>query len=222
MELSEDFEYAIETYGPPQGGESVGPGLISAMEGKLPPSLLDFWGVHGIGMWLDGYFQLCDPRKYASIARTIFGKDPDFHPETTHLIGFSGMGVLLFWNQDHRNLHVNLPSLSVEAAEYFKPQPNVSADISIGVSLTSVEGKSYDLLDTDANYMFERLKAAHGPLKFGEVYAPKLHPALGGNYTVENIRPASALEAFALMAQAGVFELKDSTQPSVPTIRQIG
>ena len=56
--LSEDFEAALEQFGPPLGGIAPGSFDTSRFRGKIPDSLLDFWDQHGLGLWLDGYFQV--------------------------------------------------------------------------------------------------------------------------------------------------------------------
>ena len=62
----------------------------------------------------------------------------------------------------------------------------------------------------------------HGELEVGQIYASKLHPALGGPITIDNLRPAGALAAMTIAAQAASFTLYNTTIPSVPAVRDVG
>ena len=222
MELDQNFEEFVETFGPPQRGIPASIEMLDAMQGRVPQSLHDFWATHGLGLWNDGYFQMCDPVRYRSISKAVFGKDAELTAPTTHLIGFSAFGRLMFWNQTHRIVDVNILSLRVYCAHFFKPRPHIPDVITLDSAMFSIEDEVHDGIDEDGNLMFKRARKAFGPLKYDQIYAPKLHPALGGALRLDNFRPASALEALALAAQAGPFELIDNSSLPPKLVRHLG
>jgi hypothetical protein len=221
-QLSDGFEYAISKFGMPVSGEKASPQLLNNYRNRVPKALVDFWEFAGFGVWLDGYFQLCDPDRYQPVLDMIFTGDKDLKPERSHLIGFSAFGHLLVWNEDYRVADIDMIYHHVLCSELFKPESKISEEINIGVAISNIDDEANDPPDQDGRDMYKRVLKAHGPLKFGQIYAPKLHPALGGPVTVDNFRPASALEALALSAQAGPFTLRSAIMYVVKDVRQIG
>ncbi|WP_211230551.1 GAD-like domain-containing protein, partial [Inquilinus limosus] len=95
------FQRALEKFGEPQGGEAVPTSVFRAYQGRLPDGLLRFWEQHGLGMWLDGYFQFCNPDVYHQVVQAILGNDPQLKADQSHLVGFSAFGHLLVRNEEH-------------------------------------------------------------------------------------------------------------------------
>jgi hypothetical protein len=186
------------------------------------PVCSPFWRIAGLGIWMDGYFQFCNPDRYRPVVKIILGNDADFRPDVSHCIGFSAFGRLLVWNEGLHVVRIDTLFHHVLASDYFKPTPNISDDIKIGTALSSVDDSVNDPPDDSGKDMYKRALRAHGPLRFGQIYAPKLHPALGGPLQVDNFRPASALEALALSAQAGPFTLRSALMYQVKDVREIG
>ncbi len=220
--LSEDFEYALDRFEGLKGGPAPGDIDTNRYRGKIPQSLLDFWGLHGLGTWLEGYFQFCDPDKYQPVIKEIFGNDSEFIADRCHLVGFSAFGNMLVWNEDFQVTDVDVIRHSVSALRYIKPDPSIDPDIAIGVSVSSVDDSAYDAVDEDGNDLFKPLLKALGPTGFGRIYAPKLYPAMGGSITFENFHLANALEALIINARSAPFILKDVTDFNQKIIREIG
>jgi len=220
--LSEDFEYALERFGPPMGGTAPGDFDVGRFRGKIPHSLLDFWSLHGLGVWLNGYFQFCDPEKYRPVIKHIFGNDSEFKADRCHLIGFSAFGNMLIWSEDYQVTDVDVIRHLVSAMRYVKPDPSLDPDIAIGVTVSAVDDPAYDAIDEDGKDLFNPLLKALGPVNFGQIYAPKLYPAMGGSITFENFHMASALETLSINAQSAPFNLKDVTSFTQKIIREIG
>jgi hypothetical protein len=219
---TDTFDYAISKFGAPSQGEVLPPEFFEKYTTLLPNRLINFLKSSGTGLWIEGYFQFCHPERYKPILELILAGDSDLAPNESHLIGFSAFGKMLVWNQTHKILEIDSIYHHVLCSELFKPEPDTSDDIFIRVAISGVDSESYDTPDENGKDMFQRVRKAHGPLKYGQIYAPKLHPALGGPVTVDNFRPASALEALALSAQAGPFTLRDATKFPVRDVRQIG
>ncbi len=65
--------------------------------------------------------------------------------------------------------------------------------------------------DQSGKPLFKHVLKACGPLTYGQIYAPRLHPALGGPIVAEAFRPVSAFEALLIAAQTGPFILHDTS-----------
>lgn len=221
-ELFINFQMALDKFGIPQLGERLSHAALDTYRGRLPDSLLQFWEQYGLGVWMKGYFQFCDPEKYRSMLKFVFGNDPEFRPERSHVIGFSAFGRLLVWNEDYRVMDIDLIYHYVLCDERFEPRPKISDDIRIGNAILGVDDDANDPADQNGKPLYKRTLKANRELAYGQIYAPKLHLALGGSITVDNFRSASALEAMGLAAQAGPFDLRDMSAPRIKVVRQLG
>ena len=220
--LSEVYKYVVNRFGRPHNGRGIDIDFVQDLQHILPASYLTFVSEVGTGPVLDGFFHYVDPRAYASLPPMVFGNDPDFYPSAMVVVGHSAFGELLIWNRNHRAMTVDLLSRWVLASEFFKPDQEVSDEVSLEAAFMLIDADSYDAVDVDGNLMFERCLKAYGPLEFGQIYAPRLHPALGGSMTVDNFRPASAREAMAIAAQAAPFNLVDARPFPPKIVRRIG
>ena len=93
--LNANFAYCLKKFGLPMGGEAVPPEVLAAYGGRTPSSLRDFWKQCGVGLWLDGRFQLCRPDRYQPILDMILANDPHYPPAESTLLGFTAFGRLL-------------------------------------------------------------------------------------------------------------------------------
>ncbi|WP_420103615.1 GAD-like domain-containing protein [Bosea sp. (in: a-proteobacteria)] len=220
--LSEDFEYFLERFGRPVGGGALDEAVRAAYRGKVPDSLTDFWEEVGIGLVLDGYFQLCDPRRYAPVVERLFGADPQLDAARLHLLGFSAMGSLLLWHEIHRAVRVRLPNGEAVARDLLRGDGGGSAEISLGTALTMIDAASYDQNDTSGKHLFKRARKALGPLKLGQIYGFKPALALGGEPKLENLAIYGALEHFSILADLAALRLMDYSKPQPRFVREIG
>ena len=124
--------------------------------------------------------KFCDPDKYRPVLKYIFGNDAEFRPERSHLIGFSAFGNVLVWNEDYRVTYIDVIYHSVTALRYVKSDPSLDRDIAIGSSVSRIDDPAYDAIDENGNDLFKPLLKSLGPVGFGQIYAPKLCPAMGG------------------------------------------
>ncbi|MBB2682456.1 hypothetical protein N2597_27550 (plasmid) [Rhizobium sophoriradicis] len=221
-ELFITYQNALKDFGEPLGGSRLASATLEAYRGRIPDSFLDFMRLYSAGKWLRGYFQFCNPEEYKSVLSLVLGGDQDLKPERTHVLGFSAFGELVAWNEDYKVVEINMLYGRVSCPELFSPEPDMDSNITLGIVIGSVNAESYDNPDENGKPMFKRLLLAHGELEVGQIYAPKLHPALGGPIIVDNLRPASALPAMTIAAQATPFTLYNTTIPNVPAIREVG
>lgn len=216
------YENALEEFGEPQGGSPLSSSTLESYRGRIPDSFLDFIGNRPLGKWLRGYFQFCNPDEYQSVVTMVLSGDKELNPARTHILGFSALGNIIAWNEDYKTVEINMLYGRVSCPDIFSPEPDTDNEITLGIVIGSVDAESYDNPDESGKPMFKRLLLAHGELEIGQIFAPKLHPALGGPITVDNLRPARALEAMTIAAQAMPFVLYDTTKPNVPAVRSIG
>ena len=200
------FTTLVGRYGPPTNAVSMAPAELDALAGRLPPELLAFWREYGLGTWLEGKFQFCQPRDYVDLVEQIFTGDPDLHPSATHLVGFSAMGQLLLWNEQHKRVEVDLPWLvaRVDALDAREPGDPVHFPITTPLSRLDREG-SFDVFEQDdvADPLFARARARLGPPDLGQCYGfvPMLAP--GGSAKLDRIERLDAAVHFSLLAGAG-------------------
>lgn len=216
------YQNALKDFGEPQGGAPLPASTLESYRGRIPESFLDFIGDRPLGKWLRGYFQFCNPDEYQSVLTMVLGGDKQLNPARTHVLGFSALGNIVAWNEDYKTVEINMLYGRVTCPELFSPEPDTEDKITLGIVIGSVDAESYDNPDENGKPMFKRLLVTHGELEIGQIYAPKLHPALGGPITVDNFRPAGALAAMTIAAQATPFTLYDTTKPSVPAVREVG
>ncbi|WP_064696834.1 GAD-like domain-containing protein [Rhizobium aegyptiacum] len=221
-ELFITYQNALMNFGEPQGGSPLPAAILDGYRGRIPDSFLDFMSLHSAGKWLQGYFQFCNPEEYQSVLALVLGGDEDLKPERTHVLGFSAFGDVIAWNEDYKTVEINILYGRVSCPELFSPEPDMDPKITLGIVIGNVNAESYDNPDEQGKPMFKRLLSAHGELEVGQIYAPKLHPALGGPITIDNLRPAGALAAMTIAAQAAPFTLYNTTIPAVPAVRDVG
>ena len=178
---------------------------------QLPDAIYDVWDRVGFGVFFDGYFQLCDPRKYNPISEIIFSADNDFRPQETYILGFSAFGKLLAWNTKYRIVDIDLVNGIINCRYYFKPKPNVDPNMNMIAGVLLADSASYDVSDNNGKGMFSRVKAKLGELSFGQIYGFRPILALGGFRKPEALKIYDALPHMAILAQAQPMELKEVT-----------
>lgn len=194
---------------------------LAWLDGRVPGSMIRFLASVGLGPWRGGFFQTLDPLRYRGLIEAALRGDPDFDPDRTVAFAMSGFGELMGWNRDHRVVHFGLFPNSFSCPEFFSPS-SFDIDLAALTPFATLFDNICDLVDSKGKPMFARLKKAHGPLPHGHVFAPRLHPALGGEEEVENFRPVPAVEAIALMHQAEPFVLIDTSTPAMRRVRTLG
>jgi len=194
----------------------------SLYEGKLPDALIELWRAEGIGMWLKGKFQFCDPQEYTSITKMICSNDLEFSSAKSHIFGFTAFGELLLWNEQHGNFRVNLPNQTAQADKLTSNE--VSPDIDIKAALMFLDDDSTDVFEDtpDAKPMFQKTLVKLGELDLGECYGFFPALALGGEAKLPNVRRVRALEHFAFLAQLGSIKLYDYGGGTARFVREIG
>jgi hypothetical protein len=220
-ELFITYENALKRFGLPENPEIMGEADIARYKNRIPETYLDFIRHAGLGIWKQGYFQFCNPEKYKSIVALALGGDKQLNPVRTHALGFSAFGKILAWNEDYKTTEINILLHRVTCRGLFKEIPAERSDINLGIAVEGIDAESFDAPDEKGKLMFNRLLKNLGKLQLGQIYSPKLHPSLGGQLTVENMRPVDALSAMTIAAQAGPFTLYDTTKPSTPAVRTI-
>lgn len=223
LQFSRLFQRALDKYGPPQGGEPAPATMLESYQGRVPDDLLKFWAEYGLGLWMKGYFQFCNPETYKPILEYAFGNDDQLKPGRSHVIGFSAFGRLLVWNEDYRVTKIDTLNHNIFCRGLFKEPPQGSTnDIAIGIALSQSHDEANDPGDEDGKPLFKRVLKACGPLSYGQIYGLNLIPALGGAIRAENFAPKDAEVALTIAAQADAFRLIDSSTPQMRAVRLLG
>jgi hypothetical protein len=181
-ELNEDFAYCVEKFGRSAGGERIDPGVIEAYRSIVSDSMVAFWKECGVGLWLDGRFQLVRPDRYRGLLNIILRDDPDYRPDKSVLIGYGAFGQLFIWNNDKYLLNVDLVT-KVAYTNLPNPRFNImSPDVKLPMELSHIDDVIYDRRDrtTDAKPLFARAVKKCGKLGYGECYGFVPAVELGG------------------------------------------
>ena len=223
-----DYEYkdVFEVIGKPNVSVSLTPNELHALQAKFPINYIKFLGVVGTGTFKNGYFQICRPAEYKPVIKMIFEHDTLIDHKIMHIIGISAFGDMLIWEE-------NTSEITVEQWRHWVTQFPVrhdpAADAEGNRGSRQIAGSIYGLATNSDQYdesgeeLFERCLAAYGPVKPGQIYAPRLAPAFGGTTNLEDFRVVSALEAMAINVQMAPFQLMDFSEFDRPkVIRQIG
>ena len=209
----------VEDFGAPQGAD--GPIDVERYRGKVPDAMIEFWQQNGTGIILNGYFQFCDPDKYASIMKFVFDGDPDIEAEKTHVLGFGAFGTIFAWNEVYQNVDIDLVGGKVSCQALIDGE-TYNPNIAVTSSLMLLDGSTLDEYDSNAKKLFKPARSKLGKLGVGQIYGFRPIVALGGNRTLDSLTIYDALPHMAIMAQAHRLELMDNDPFPPQPVRVIG
>lgn len=199
-----------------------GPTDSGKYQGRIPESIFRLWDKLGLGVFLDGYFQLCDPDKYRPILEQALGRDDDLDPARTHPIGFSAFGEIIAWNEDHRDVRVDLVDGEVSCRWLIAPKQGIDPNMTILTRLLLADDASFDPLDANGKPLFKSIRTRLGRLKPGQIYGFKPILAFGGNRTSDSLAAYDALAHMSILAQAQELKLMDMSSYPPRVVRMIG
>ncbi|SCB58941.1 hypothetical protein GA0061105_105413 [Rhizobium aethiopicum] len=191
-------------------------------EGRLPTSVFQLWERLGFGVFLDGYFQLCDPDTYRPILDQALGRDSDLEPSRTHPVGFSAFGEIIAWNEDHRDVRVNLVDGQVSCRWLFAPKSGIDPNITLLTRLLLADDASFDPLDAKGKPLFKSARSRLGKVGPGHMYGFKPILAFGGNRTAASLVACEALPHMSILAQAQNLKLMGMNSYPPRVVRTIG
>jgi hypothetical protein len=220
--VPELYQPVVDRLGLPLGASPLTEAAVARYRGHIPDSFLDFIKVSGYGIWQKGFWQFCDPEAYRGLLPLIFGKDREFRVEEMHVLGFSAFGKLLVWNETYSDVEVDLSESQIACLGHAKPDLPATPDQSLAIALRYVDEAAYDQVDEDGKHLFKRCLRAYGQLEPGQIYAPILPPAIGGEFRLDNFQKADALVSLSIMAQWDRFRLVDHGSIPQKVIREIG
>jgi hypothetical protein len=220
--VPELYQPVVDRLGLPLGASPLIEAAVARYRGHIPDSFLDFIKVSGYGIWQKGFWQFCDPEAYRGLLPLIFGKDREFQVEEMHVLGFSAFGKLVVWNETYRVVKVFISKSQIACSKYVRPKVSASHDQSLAIVVGHVDDAAYDQVDEDGKHLFKRCLRAYGQLEPGQIYAPILPPAIGGEFRLENFQKADALVSLSIMAQWDRFRLVDHGSIPQKVIREIG
>lgn len=210
----------VEDFGIPRGGEAsvIDP---ERYRGRVPDAMIEFWQQSGTGIILDGYFQFCDPDKYASIMQLVFDGDSEIEVEETHVLGFGAFGTIIAWNEVHQNVTIDLVNGQVSCQALVNGK-TYDPNIAVTSELLLLDDPPLDEYDANAEKLFKPAHSILGKLGVGRIYGFKPILALGGNRALENLSVYEALPHMAILAQAHELQLMDNAVFPPKAIRTVG
>jgi|GEM_PF-1555481 hypothetical protein len=197
---------------------------LAALQGRVPGSMIDMLHTLGLGTWGKGKWQTVEPQSYDGLLQQTLRGDPDFSAGDCTVFAILGFGDLTCWHRRFGIVNIRVLPNTLSAPSFYDngPEDAEQAALLNFMSIHLTAGDYYDKYAGDGKGLFARLVKAHGPLAPGQIFAPRLHPAIGGAVTVENFRPASAPEATALLHQMEPFVFMDHRKPRAVEVRMIG
>ena len=196
-----DYDEFLEDHGAPGEMRAVSEGEIARAQGRLPPSLIDFWREHGIGTYADSHLRLCTPDLFDPILDRLLANVPHLRGRLAAFAYFA-TGQIYLWHPSARLFVLYLPeawiddqtshretdpvphdlaetyaaagvSMPEDAASIFLEQRGRPEDIwTILYHEAWPENFSNDLGD-DGAPLPAGLKSLLGSLQEGKIYAPK-------------------------------------------------
>lgn len=216
--------HAIQRLGKLEARNPYPDDSLSWLRGRIPESLINLLETLGLGTWGQGKWQVIDAARFDGLLRQTLREDPDFAPEDCTAIAMKGFGGLWCWHRKHQFFQLDVLPNQLAAPDFWNPEgldPAADALSPFG-SVPLTVGKYHDLYDSKGDGLFAPLVKAHGPLPHGQIFAPRLHPAIGGTVALSNFRPVPAVEALALLHQMEPFMLTRNSAGRRQDIRQIG
>lgn len=210
------------TVGGIETSDAAGPWDAHKYEGRIPEAIFPLWERFGLGVFLDGHFQLCDPDFYRPIVSQVLGDDGDLDPDRTHPIGFSAFGEIVAWNEDHRDVRIDLVDGHVSCRWLTAPKHGIDPNMTLLTRLLLVDDASFDPLDAKGKPLFKSVRSRLGPLKSGEIYGFKPILAFGGNRAAADMARFEASAHMSILAQAQEFKLVDMSPYPPRPVRMIG
>jgi GAD-like domain len=185
-------------YGKPNNSQIVPDSEVLSARGRLPVDLIDFWTEHGIGSYANDLFWLCTPSLLQPVLDSILANVPHLSGQVA-AFAYDAKGVVHLWHTSGRHYVLFLPfgviddqtsrretapvpydladiyraagiEMGPGAVESYLASRNTPEEIwSILYGSASLETYKQDLGE-DLRPLPAALKAAHGTLRYGEIY----------------------------------------------------
>ena len=209
----------LKRHGPMEEVRPVPEARIVKKIGHVPNLLIDLWRLAGVGALRDRGLWLVMPDELDPITDRLFAGDPDLGGDSFP-VAYGAMGNLLCWNSRHGAVLVMLEGGGV-LAPGLTAQPRPDDDASLLRYLSELNPGIFDRQDRNNQGMLERAKAAHGPLKSGQVYAsyPIHWPENGRG--IEGVRLSYIDDYLTQIVLGTTFMLRDY-EGGRPNLRRIG
>lgn len=225
--VHENFQYALDEYGPVKQIRRASNEELSQLHGILPQTVVDFIEEKGFCSFHNGLFTMCNPEEMRAVIALVFGDDKDFHHRNCHVFGYTAFGVLYCWSDKLYNFRIELSLNVIYCRALTAPEnwpPEASAEhIASGMIPDEEEA---DFLDVNGNPMFAACQRAYGANEASECYgffpALAIAGAFGPAQGVDHIKRVKALEHFTFLAQLRQFYLMKPVSGGLQTVRPIG
>jgi len=214
------FDLVVKKFGPPDEAQSVQPEKLAECSSLLPPELIGFWKEFGIGLWLDGKFQMCLPSDYAEIIDELADGDTQISSKSAFIVGFSAFGDLLLWSHEFERLTINLPTAEVLIPKLNHREPDDPENFPLAIPLMRMDRPgSFDMVENteSAKPLFDRCVRKLGKLKLGECYGLVPALGLGGSVKLDHFQRMNAKVHFSILAGLDKFRVMTFRSDGSPT-----
>lgn len=178
---------AIDLHGPMTGAVAVPAAHLVALEGKVPGLLLTLWSDYGAGDLMGGRLKICPPHRFDAITDYLFGSEPDM-AGSCHAFAMNAFGELLIWHERYWLIHISPIRGWVLAPQMLHPETKDDPNKLFYETTLMTDPANFDLNDTDGNPLFDRAKAAFGPLRPGLIWGMLPIPPVPEEVKLENLR----------------------------------
>lgn len=198
----DEFE---DEYGTPEQLIAGNGAREDLQDSGLPPVIFDFWEKFGFSKFLDGYFQILDPRKYASalnawLSGTVFADKDRFY--AIRMDAFGNLNVygatISAPFRTSVGLHGLISSGSDDSDLISKGRANVV--IESAFFRTLADDVVIDSSDVSIRLFFAA-KEKLGILGPNQIYAPDPAIPLGGQMRIEDLQIVNAPEYLTMVAE---------------------
>lgn len=211
----------VSQIGSPRSAIVAKPDEINSARSMVSSAYHAFLSKYGYAVFGNGSFQLVNPSKFSPVLSQIFREDKQLLTENMCLVGITAFGDLLVSQKDFGLIDVVFAQHWISSNEFSASfGKEIDQNLRSAIFAKVMDSDNYD---EAGEPLFDRCLTKLGPLMSGQIYAPVLPPAAGGNLDISNYRVAQASVAISLNAQWDDFRLFDFADPGGPRfVRTIG
>ncbi len=211
------YEGAFQIFGAPSGGVHADPQTIEKYRGSFPQAFIQVWMKYGFASTQNGWFWIADPDLLRPVLDELFDGDNTFGDGRFLPFAYNAFGGINLWNPTSHtcadiSFSRNVVTTYYENFYHLEPKDPHSRrktdDELIGVTFYTPSDEDSPR-GTDGRRLFMPALEALGPLSPGEIYGFFPAIALGGTFSLENLKRVKAVEHLTFLASLADFEWRE-------------